>query len=276
MLRFTKMHSIGNDFILLDGVRQPIHLTPKQVRKLANRRRGIGCDQLIIAGPGRSDTDFSMRIYNTDGSEAEHCGNGIRCFARFLHDQGLTTQKQLSVSIEDRCVFVNIEPDWAIIVEMGEPVFTPSALPFITDHESDTYQLDVAGENVQISAISLGNPHAVLLVDDVSIAPVERLGPLIERHSSFPRRINVGFVSLVSRSKIRLRVWERGVGETLGCGSGACAAVVACHRFGHVGNDTEVELPGGIVRVNWLGEGSVFLQGTAVTVYEGQIYLESI
>ena len=271
MLSFTKMHSLGNDFVLLDGVRRPFHLGRDHIQHLADRHRGIGCDQLIVAEPGRNGADFSMRIFNTDGSEAEQCGNGAQCFAKFLHDEGLTDQTRLVVDTGSRLIQLEIEDDWQVVVDMGAPGFEPGALPFDAQDEANVYQLDVAGETVEISAISLGNPHVVLLVDDVDTAPVERLGPAIERHSRFPQRTNVGFACPITRSKIRLRVWERGVGETLACGSGACAAAVACHRLGRIDEEIEVELPGGIASVRWSGQGPVFLRGPAVTVYRGEI-----
>ena len=271
MLSFTKMHSLGNDFVLLDGVRRPFHLGRDHIQHLSDRHRGIGCDQLIVAEPGRNGADFSIRIFNTDGSEAEQCGNGARCFAKFLHDEGLTDQTRLVVDTGSRLIQLEIEDDWQVVVDMGAPGFEPGALPFDAQDEANVYQLDVAGETVEISAISLGNPHAVLLVDDVDTAPVERLGPAIERHSRFPQRTNVGFACPITRSKIRLRVWERGVGETLACGSGACAAAVACHRLGRIDEEIEVELPGGIASVRWPGQGPVFLRGPAVTVYRGEI-----
>ena len=271
MLSFTKMHSLGNDFVLLDGVRRPFHLGRDHIQHLADRHRGIGCDQLIVAEPGRNGADFSIRIFNTDGSQAEQCGNGARCFAKFLHDEGLTDQTRLVVDTGSRLIQLEIEDDWQVVVDMGAPGFEPGALPFDAQDEANVYQLDVAGETVEISAISLGNPHAVLLVDDVDTAPVERLGPAIERHSRFPQRTNVGFACPITRSKMRLRVWERGVGETLACGSGACAAAVACHRLGRIDEEIEVELPGGIASVRWPGQGPVFLRGPAVTVYRGEI-----
>ena len=271
MLSFTKMHSLGNDFVLLDGVRRPFHLGRDHIQHLADRHRGIGCDQLIVAEPGQNSADFSMRIFNTDGSEAEQCGNGARCFAKFLHDEGLTDQTRLVVDTGSRLIQLEIEDDWQVVVDMGAPGFEPAALPFDAKDEANVYQLDVAGEMVELSAISMGNPHVVLLVDDVDTAPVERLGPAIEGHSRFPQRTNVGFACPITRSKLRLRVWERGVGETLACGSGACAAVVACHRLGRIDEEIEVELPGGIASVRWPGQGSVFVRGPAVTVYRGEI-----
>jgi diaminopimelate epimerase len=271
MLSFTKMHSLGNDFVLLDGVRHPFRLGRNHIQHLADRHRGIGYDQLIVVEPGQNGADFSMRIFNTDGSEAQQCGNGVRCFAKFLHDEGLTDQIRLVVNTGSRLIQLDIKDDWQVVVDMGPPDFEPSLLPFDAQEEAKIYQLEVAGEIVEFSAISMGNPHAVLLVDDINAAPVDRLGPAIERHSRFPERTNVGFASPITRSKIRLRVWERGVGETSACGSGACAAVVACHRLGWVDDDIEVELPGGIASVRWPGQGSVFLRGPAVTVYRGEI-----
>jgi diaminopimelate epimerase len=265
------MHSLGNDFVLLDGIRRPFHLGRDHIQQLADRHRGIGCDQLIVAEPGQNDADFSMRIFNTDGSEAEQCGNGARCFAKFLHDEGLTNQNRLVVDTGSRLIHLEIEDDWQVMVDMGAPGFELGALPFDAQDKANAYQLDVAGEMVEISAISMGNPHAILIVDDVDTVPVERLGPAIERHSRFPQRTNVGFACPITRSKIRLRVWERGVGETLACGSGACAAAVACHRLGLIDQEIEVELPGGIASVRWSGQGSVFLRGPAVTVYRGEI-----
>ena len=276
MLSFTKMHSLGNDFVLLDGVRWPFHLGRDHIRYLADRHRGIGCDQLIVAELGQNGADFSMRIFNTDGSEAEQCGNGARCFAKFLHDEGLTDQTRLVVDTGSRLVRLEIEDNWQVMVDMGAPGFEPTALPFDAQDEANVYQLDVAGEMVEISAISMGNPHAVMLVDDVDTAPVERLGSAIEWHSRFPQRTNVGFACPITRSKIRLRVWERGVGETLACGSGACAAVVACHRLGRIDEEIEVEMPGGIASVRWPGRGPVFLRGPAVTVYQGEIDSDSL
>jgi diaminopimelate epimerase len=239
------MHSLGNDFVLLDGVRRPFHLGRDHIQHLADRHRGIGCDQLIVAEPGRNGADFSIRIFNTDGSQAEQCGNGARCFAKFLHDEGLTDQTRLVVDTGSRLVQLEIEDNWQVMVDMGAPGFEPSALPFDAQDEANVYQLDVAGEMVEISAISMGNPHAVLLVDDVDTAPVERLGAAIERHSRFPQRTNVGFACPSTRSKIRLRVWERGVGETRACGTGACGAVVVGRVQGHLDERVDAKLLGG-------------------------------
>ena len=269
MLRFTKMQSLGNDFVLIDGVRQPFQLEFAQIRRLAHRKTGIGFDQLLVAEPGRNGTDFSMRVFNTDGSEAEQCGNGARCFAKFLLDQGLTERNKLVVQVVDRVIGLEIE-ERQVIVDMGDPIFEPSAIPFNAVVTSPTYELDVGGEMIEILAVSFGNPHAVLMVKDVETAEVDQVGPLIENHPRFPNRTNVGFVEPCTRSKIRLRVWERGVGETLACGTGACAATVACRRLGLVDDEIEVELPGGIAKAMWTGAGSVFLSGPADTVYEGR------
>jgi diaminopimelate epimerase len=269
------MQSLGNDFVLFDGVQRPFHLERKHIQHLADRRRGIGCDQLIVVEPGQNGADFSVRIFNTDGSEAEQCGNGVRCVAKFLHEEGLTDQTRLVLNVGRRSIQLEIEDGWQIMADMGAPVFEPAVIPFDAQDEANIYKLDVAGELVEISAISMGNPHAVLLVEDVDSARVEQLGQAIEQHSRFPQRTNVGFACPITRSKIRLRVWERGVGETLACGSGACAAAVACYRLDRIDKEVEVELPGGITFVRWLGTGSVFLRGPAVTVYRGEIDLAS-
>jgi diaminopimelate epimerase len=273
MLPFTKMHSLGNDFVLLDGVRQPFALDLDCIRRLVDRRTGIGCDQLIVAEPGRNGADFSMRIFNTDGTESGQCGNGARCFAKFLHDEGLTDQRRITVETPDRSIQLEIEDGWQVTVDMGPPLFEPPGVPFDAPEQANVYALEVAGEIVELSAISMGNPHAVLLVEEVEAAPVSRIGPAIEYHPRFPKRTNVCFARPTNRGQIQLRVWERGVGETRACGSGACAAVVACRRLGQVDDEVDVVQLGGIARVRWPGEGSVFLSGPATTVYHGEIDL---
>jgi len=276
MLFFTKMQSLGNDFVLLDGVREPFQLEVNHIRRLANRHTGIGFDQLLVVESGQEGTDFSMRVFNTDGSEAEQCGNGARCFAKFVRDEGLTNHDQILVYTGDRSIQLEIKDEWQVVVDMGEPVFEPMLIPFKAAEKSDTYELEVEGENIEIFVVSFGNPHAVLLVDDITTAPLERLGPIIEQHPRFPKRTNVEFVCPVTRSRIQVRVWERGVGETLACGSGASAAAVACHRLGQIDEEIEVELPGGIAQVKWSGQGSLFLRGPATTVYKGQIDLSEM
>ena len=234
MLAFTKMQSLGNDFILVDGVRRPFELDKDQIRYLADRHLGIGCDQVLVVEPTNSSADFAMRIFNADGSEAEHCGNGARCFARFVHEEGLSDKRRLAVLLKSRTINIEIEDDWQVVVEMGEPIFDPSEIPFESDEYKSVYELEVYDEVHKVYVVSMGNPHVVILVDDVNAVDVGSLGPAIEQHSRFPQGVNVGFVSPITRSDIRLRVWERGVGETLACGSGACAAVVSCHRAGQV------------------------------------------
>jgi diaminopimelate epimerase len=240
---------------------------------LTDRRIGIGCDQLIVAEPGRGGADFSMLVFNTDGSEAGQCGNGARCFAKFLHDEGLTIQKRIEVETSDRLIQLEIKDAWQVTVDMGPPLFEPSQVPFDAPEVADIYSLEIADEIIELSAISVGNPHAVLLVDEVDMAPVSRIGPAIEQHPRFPERVNVGFVRPNNRAQIQLRVWERGVGETLACGSGACAAAVVCHRLGQTDDEIDVVLPGGTIRVRWSGEGSVFSSGPATTVYRGETNL---
>ena len=273
MLSFTKMQSLGNDFVLIDGIRQSFSCGVDLIQHLADRRTGIGFDQLLVAVSGDGNADFYMRVFNKDGSEAEQCGNGARCFAKFLRDQHLTDLDQIIVKTINQTIGIQINSGLEIIVDMGKPNFDPAFIPFAASSISGTYDLDIEGEIVEISALSFGNPHAVLLVNDIETAPVERLGPLIESHSRFPNRTNVGFAQPVSRSKIRLRVWERGVGETLACGSGACAATVACHKLGEIDDEVEVEFKGGVATAKWTDKGSIFLSGPAETVFHGQIDL---
>jgi diaminopimelate epimerase len=274
-LRFTKMHGLGNDFVVLDAVRQRVALAPEQVRLLADRHFGVGCDQVLLVEPARlPDTAFHYRIYNADGTEVEQCGNGARCFARFVRDQGLTDADRISVGTARGRIVLEVEPDGQVRVDMGIPRLDPADLPFDVPERKLAYRLDVAGETVAIGAVSMGNPHAVLVVDDVATAPVGQLGPLIERHPLFPRRVNVGFLAVRGRGCVDLRVHERGSGETLACGSGACAAVVHGRLLGLLDEQVRVRLPGGELLVAWQGEGSaVLMTGPAATVYEGTITL---
>lgn len=276
MLPFTKMQSLGNDFVLIDGVRQPFPFEIDLIRNLADRKKGIGFDQLLVAVSGEGDADFSMRIFNSDGSEAEQCGNGARCFAKFLRDQNLTDLDQFIVKTKNQTIGIQINSGLEITVDMGKPNFDPEFIPFVASSISGTYDLDFEGEILEISVLSFGNPHAVLLVNDIEAAPVERLGPLIESHSRFPNGANVGFAQPVTRSRIKLRVWERGVGETLACGSGACAATVACHKLGKIDDEVEVEFKGGVATVKWIDKGSILLSGPAETVFHGQIDLRFV
>ncbi len=270
---FTKMQSLGNDFVVLDGVSRSLPLSPDQARRIADRHFGIGCDQVLLAEAGQG-ADFRFRIFNHDGGEVEQCGNGARCFARFLRDRGLTDRDAISVETLSSRMLLRILPDGNVSVDMGPAVFAPARIPFDAEREADLYSLTVDGDNLEISALSMGNPHAVLMVTDVDTAPVERLGPVIESHPRFPARVNVGFCQVVARNHVRLRVFERGVGETLGCGSGACAAVVAGIRLGLLDAEVLVSLPGGDARVAWAGgDASVLLSGPAITVFNGVISL---
>ena len=274
-ISFTKMHGLGNDFVVIEALRQPLDLTPERVRQLANRRLGVGCDQvLVVTPPSGPQADFGYRIFNPDGGEVEQCGNGARCFARFVRDHGLTEKDEIRVETRAGLIVPRVEADGQITVDMGPPRFAPAALPFIADREALEYHLDVDGQTLTIGAVSMGNPHAVLRVEDVGAAPVATLGPRIEAHPRFPRRVNAGFVELVDPRHIRLRVWERGTGETLACGTGACAAVVVGRRWSILEEAVDVDLPGGRLRIRWDGEGGpVWMTGPAVTVFEGTVEL---
>ncbi|MDA1106914.1 MAG: diaminopimelate epimerase [Proteobacteria bacterium] len=275
LLKFTKMHGLGNDFVVIDAISQSVALTSEQVRFIADRHFGVGCDQLLLVERTRSPgVDFSYRIYNADGGEVEQCGNGARCFMRFVRDAGLTDKNELVV--ETRCGIIRprMEPDGQVTVDMGVPRTRPDEVPFIAEHESLSYPLLVDGQQIELGVVSMGNPHAVLRVDDVARAPVATLGPKIEAHERFPNRVNAGFMQIVDRAHIRLRVFERGVGETLACGSGACAAVVVGHRQGLLDDKVDVELPGGRLLINWRGNGTeVRMTGPATRVFEGQLKL---
>jgi len=274
-LKFTKMHGAGNDFVVLDGVNQRIDLTPAQYQALADRHFGIGCDQiLLVQAATRPDCDFRYRIFNADGGEVQQCGNGARCFVRFVHDQGLTPKREIRVETASGIIVPKLEDDGRVTVNMGPPRFEPAEIPFVAAERALTYRLDVAGRELEISALSMGNPHAVWVVDDVDTAPVAELGPLLEHHPRFPQRVNVGFMQVVGRDRIRLRVFERGSGETLACGTGACAAVVTGISRGLLDASVGVETRGGDLSITWVGAGSdVFLTGPAVTVFQGEIEL---
>lgn len=274
-ISFTKMHGLGNDFVVLDAVRRPLELTPDQVRWLADRRFGVGCDQvLLVTPPSGADADFGYRIFNADGGEVEQCGNGARCFARFVREKGLTAKAEIRVQTRAGVIIPRIEADGQVTVDMGPPRFQPQALPFLAEQEAAEYDLEVDGERLRVGAVSIGNPHVVLRVADVDAAPVRTLGPRIEVHPRFPRRVNAGFLQIVGPRHVRLRVWERGAGETLACGTGACAAVAVGRRWSLLEDTVEVDLPGGRLRIRWDGgTGPVWMTGPAVTVYEGEIEL---
>ena len=275
ILKFTKMHGAGNDFVMLDGVRQRIELTPEQLRFLADRHFGVGCDQiLLVEKTQHPEADFRYRIFNADGGEVEQCGNGARCFVRFVHDQGLTNKTEIVVETKCGLITPRMEEDGRISVNMGAPFFEAARIPFTDGKNEVIEQLEVAGEILQISALSMGNPHVVQVVADVEHAPVATQGPLIERHPRFPQRVNAGYMQVLDRSHIRLRVYERGAGETLSCGTGACAAVVAGIRRGLLDGRVHVATRGGALDVAWAGEGAaVLMTGPAITVFEGEINL---
>ena len=272
-LRFSKMHGLGNDFVVIDGVRQQVALDAATVRRLADRHTGIGCDQLLLVEPPPdASVDFRYRIFNADGGEVEQCGNGARCFARFVHDQGLCDKTVLRVATRAGVLELRHEAEGQVTVDMGVPEFEPTRIPFTTAARATTYRLDTELGEVSFGAVALGNPHAVLRVDDPDPAPVATLGPLLESHPDFPRRVNVGFLGVVDRGHVRLRVFERGVGETRACGSGACAAVVVGRQQGLLDARVAVDLAGGRLVISWLGEGEpVLMTGPATHVFEGEI-----
>ncbi|OQX11666.1 MAG: diaminopimelate epimerase [Thiothrix lacustris] len=274
-LLFTKMHGIGNDFVVLDGINQVVNLSSAQVQRIADRHFGVGCDQLLVVETyAGEEADFRYRIFNADGSEVEQCGNGARCFARFVYDQGLTQKTTIPVMTASGLIVLNIQPNGQVMVNMGVPEFAPERIPFISERQQTLYNREIAGEWVSFSAVSMGNPHAVLQVTDVDTAPVGVLGPALEHHPSFPRRVNVGFMQVLGRDRIRLRVFERGSGETLACGTGACAAVVAGCIQGLLDTQVTVALPGGDLQIRWDGEGQpVWMTGPAETVFRGTLRL---
>ena len=272
-LKFSKMHGLGNDFVVLDGVRQSLALTPEQLRYLADRHFGVGCDQILLVEPAvQPGVDFRYRIFNADGGEVEQCGNGARCFVRFVHDQGLTDKREIRVETMSGVIGPRLEADGLVTVDMGVPVFEPEKIPFVTPSAEMVQPLMVRDRDVMITAVSMGNPHAVQVVADVDEAPVAKDGPLIESHPRFPQRVNAGFMQILDRHAIRLRVYERGAGETLACGTGACAAAVTGVVRGLVDSPVRVETRGGDLSIAWAGVGSpVLMTGPAVTVFTGEI-----
>ncbi len=271
-LKFTKMHGLGNDFVVLDGVRQRVALTPGEARRIADRHFGVGCDQiLVVERATRPDVDFRYRIFNADGNEVEQCGNGARCFVRFVHEHGLSDKRALRVETLSGVIEPRIEPDGRVTVDMGVPRFEPSDVPFLASAREPRYAIDVGGTRIEAAVLSMGNPHVVQLVPDVDVAPVATQGPLLERHTRFPRGVNAGYVQVIDRDTIRMRVWERGAGETLACGTGACAAAVAAIVDGRVDSPVRVHARGGMLEVAWAGPGEpVTMTGPAVTVFEGE------
>jgi len=279
------MQGVGNDFVVLDGVGRRIEMTPQLARRIADRHFGIGCDQvLLVEKPQRKDADFRYRIWNGDGGEVEQCGNGARCFVRFVRDRGLTGKDEIRVETLSGLIAPRLEADGQVTVDMGAPEFDPGRIPFdargLRPLSGGTrWPLEVAGRAIEAAVLSMGNPHAVQTVADVDAAPVASEGPLIERHARFPKRVNAGYMQVVDRSRIRLRVWERGAGETLACGTGACAAAVAGMREGLLDATVRVTTRGGDLTIRWAGgennlNCAVLMTGPAVTVFEGEIEIE--
>jgi len=280
-LRFSKMHGAGNDFVVLDATREPLSLSPAQYRFLADRRFGVGADQILIVEPGDAaqGTDFTYRIMNADGGEVEQCGNGARCFARFVHDTGLSSKTRLRVQTMKSIIEPQLQLDGRVTVDMGAPFLVPSEVPFDTAgltpkmlNGCELWTIELANHPVDVAVVSMGNPHAVMRVDSTEHAPVEEVGPQVEGHARFPRRVNAGFMEVVNRGHIKLRVYERGSGETLACGSGACAAVVAGIHLGWLDQTVDVDALGGRLTISWAGPGHhVMMTGPATHVFTGEI-----
>ena len=293
-LKFTKMHGVGNDFVVLDGIAQRIELTGPELRRLADRHFGVGADQiLVVERPRRPGVDFGYRIFNADGGEVEQCGNGARCFVRFVRDKGLTTKREIHVETRSGVITPRLEEDGQVRVDMGPPAFAPARIPFDATglapvrelpassplaagaRAMDVWPLDVNGRTVHIVVVSMGNPHAVQVVSELEAAPVATQGPLVENHPRFPQRVNAGYMQVLDRSRIGLRVYERGTGETLACGTGACAAVVAGIRLGLLDSPVTVATRGGELTIRWSGaDNPVYMTGPAETVFEGEIEIE--
>jgi diaminopimelate epimerase len=277
-LKFAKMQGLGNDFVVIDGVRQTVAMTPALARRLADRHFGVGCDQVLLVEKPRSrEADFRYRIWNADGGEVGQCGNGARCFVRFVRDHGLSDKREMRVETFSGLIVPRLEADGEVTVDMGPPRFEPARVPFVSESQAPVQPLDLGGGRVvQITALSMGNPHAVQVVDDVESAPVATDGPTIEHHPRFPERVNAGYMQIEDRGYIRLRVWERGAGETLACGTGACAAVAAGIRRGLLDAKVRVATRGGDLTIEWRGgDNPVWMTGPAVTVFEGEINVES-
>ena len=273
-LKFTKMHGLGNDFVVIDGVNQSLFLSCEQLRLLADRHFGVGCDQILLIEPAEGDADFRYRIFNADGGEVEQCGNGARCFVRYVHDRGMTSKNEIRVETLGGLIIPRLETNGGVTVNMGAPKFEPQEIPFIAEKRALTYPLDIDNRQVEISAVSMGNPHAVQQVADVDHAPVLTEGALIERHPRFPQRVNAGYMQVMDRGHIRLRVYERGSGETLACGTGACAAVVTGIELGLLDSMVKVSFRGGDLVVRWGGGNEpVWMTGPAVAVFDGEIDL---
>lgn len=274
MIGFSKMHGLGNDFVVIDAVSQPVDLTPQQVRRIADRHFGVGCDQLLVVRPAQHGADFRYQIFNADGSEVNQCGNGARCFARFVTEKGLTDKSEIRVETGAGELLLILEPDDQVRVNMGIPQFHPAGIPLLADQEQASYVTRIDQQDISFFAVGLGNPHAVLNVVDAGDAPVAQLGPVLESHPMFPERVNVGFMQKLDEHHIRLRVFERGAGETLACGSGACAAAVCGIEAGMLNSPVTVDLNGGRLIISWSGRGQpVYMSGPAEFVFEGSINL---
>lgn len=273
IVEFTKMHGLGNDFMVVDMISQHAHFRPEQVRRLSDRRMGIGFDQLLLVEPpSKPSMDFKYRIFNADGSEVEQCGNGARCFAVFVREQGLTNKNVIKVETCNADIELHVKEDGRVRVDMGEPVLEPAEIPFQADSQAAIYSLELEQAHYELSAVSMGNPHGVMVVPDVANADVETLGPGFENHPSFPNKANIGFMEVVHSRFIKLRVFERGAGETLACGTGACAAVVTGIERGLLESPVEVKLPGGNLNIEWQGRGNTLvMEGPAMTVFKGQV-----
>lgn len=274
-MQFSKMHGLGNDFMVVDAVTQNVYFSPELIRRLADRHTGVGFDQMLVVEPPYDpELDFHYRIFNADGSEVSQCGNGARCFARFVRLKGLTNKRDISVSTQTGRMILSVTEDEEVCVNMGEPNFDPQSVPFRATKAEKTYIFRAAEQTVLCGVVSMGNPHCVLQVDDVAVANVELLGPVLESHERFPERANIGFMQVVSRDNIRLRVYERGAGETQACGSGACAAVAVGIQQDLLDEEVTVELPGGSLLISWKGPGHpLYMTGPATHVYDGFIHL---
>ena len=274
-LKFTKMQGLGNDFVVLDATRAPIELSRDALRRIADRHFGIGCDQVLqVENPREPGTDFYYRIFNADGGEVEQCGNGARCFVRYVRDAGLTDKREIRVGTLAGVIVPRLEADDQVTVDMGVPEFEPARIPFQAARRALTYALEIGGKSVEISALSMGNPHAVQVVEDVERAPVLAEGPALENHARFPQRVNAGYMQVIDRRHLKLRVYERGVGETLACGTGACAAAVSGIQRGLLASPLTVTTRGGNLGISWKGEGMpVLMTGPAVAVFTGEIEL---
>ncbi|MBT3671739.1 MAG: diaminopimelate epimerase [Porticoccaceae bacterium] len=273
LMKFTKMHGLGNDFVVIDAVTQNVHVTAAMAKRLSDRHLGIGCDQVLVVEPPSDKTlDFDYKIFNSDGGEVGQCGNGARCLARFIRDRRLSGKETVQVKTMNRVISLTINKDKLVSVDMGIPGLEPSDVPFVESTRSSVYAININNEQFDIAAISMGNPHAVLFVDNLDRAPVNVIGQELQSHDKFPKQVNVGFAQIINRQHLKLRVYERGVGETRACGTGACAAAVAAIQQGLMDSAVRVELTGGDLHINWPGEGQpLIMTGSAVTSYQGRI-----